>query len=88
LNPLLITRALALNLRGYTIDDSLDAALRKNSQEIFNGKVPEDRLAYEYEKISKYGEDGMYLLEQYGITKLKEIRDKIAQENPEMFSEE
>lgn len=85
LNPIIVTRAISLNLKGFTIDADLDNSMIKNSQEIFNGKLSEDRLAYEYEKIANAGEDGTYLLEQYGLSKLKEIRDKVANENPDMF---
>ncbi len=87
-NPLIITRAILLNLRGFSLDNDLDFALKKYSNELFNGIVSNERLAYEYEKIIRYGEDGIFLMKQYGITKLKEIKDKVEKEQPDLFKKE
>jgi len=88
LNPLIIARAILLNLRGFILENDLDIALKKHSQELFNGILSNERLSYEYEKIARYGEDGMFLIKEYGITKLKEIKDKVEKECPDFFKKD
>lgn len=85
-NPILITRGIILNMKGFIIPEELDAAMKEYSSELFNGELSEKRLAYEYEKMSGY-EDCDYMLKEYGLQKLKEIRDKVAIEQPELFGE-
>jgi hypothetical protein len=85
-SPLIITRAIILNMRGYEITPDLDRAMRLHSSCLFNGELSEERLSYEYEKISGYS-DGEYMLQEYGIEMLKDIRDKVAREQPELFEE-
>ena len=85
-SPLIITRGIILNMRGYQITPELDRAMKTYGQCLFDGKLSNERLAYEYEKIAGY-EDGMYMLEEYGIQRLKDIRDKVAKEQPELFEE-
>ncbi len=88
LNPLIVTRALILVLRGFSLSSDLEKSIRQHSKEIFNGKESNERLAYEYEKISGYDQDGIDILKEYDIEDLKNIRDRVAQENPEFFSKE
>jgi hypothetical protein len=86
INPLMVTRAIILNLRGYSIDPELDESIHRNKELLFDGaKVSEKRLAYEYEKIIGYGPDGEYMLKEYGLEKLKEIHAKVVKEQPEFF---
>jgi hypothetical protein len=87
-NPLVVTRALILNLRGFHLSKDLEAALHTHSQSVFNGKESNERLAYEYEKIVGYGDGGIRLLEEYNLTNLKKIRDEVERENPEFFKKE
>jgi hypothetical protein len=84
-NPLIITRALILNLKGYRLDPALSNAIREMKDLLFSGKVSEERLAYEYVKIEGYGEDGDYVLKDYGLEKLKKIKIDLEKEQPELF---
>lgn len=86
-NPLTITRAVVMRLRGWKIDPVLEQAMRHHSDVVFNGQISEERLAYEYEKVARY-EMGNELLQEYGLGKLKEIRDRVKTENPELFEED
>jgi len=87
LNPLVITRAIIMELRGWTIDPNLSTSMKHFADIVFSGQVSEERLAYEYEKIIKY-EMGDELLKEYGLEKLKDIRDRVKAENPELFEED
>jgi len=86
-NPLTITRAIIMKLRGWNIDPDLSSSMKHFADAVFSGQVSEERLAYEYEKIAKY-EMGDELLKEYGLEKLKEIRDRVKAENPELFEED
>ena len=83
-NPLVITRAMIMNMRGYKIESSLYHAMKKLSHLVFTDSVSEVRLAYEYDKIISY-EDGEYMLKEFGLSKLKEVSEKARVENPELF---
>ena len=87
LNPLLVTRAIALNLKGYRLDPELNQAMHKHAQELFSSGYTGERLAYECQKIIGYGKAGEYMLQEYGLERLKEIREKVLKENPEIFEE-
>ena len=86
-NPLTITRAVIMRLRGWKIDPELSNAMKHFAHVVFDGHVSEERLAYEYKKISRY-EMGDELLQEYGLGKLKEICDKVKIENPGLFEED
>jgi len=86
-NPLTITRAIIMGLRGWTIDSGLSHTMKHYADVVFSGQVSDERLAYEYEKISGY-EKGDEALKEYGLEKLKEIRDRVKAENPELFEED
>lgn len=86
-NPLTITRALIMRLRGWNIDPELDSAMKHFSDVVFDGQISEERLAYEYEKLAKY-EMGEELLQEYKLGRLKEIRDRVKAQNPELFEED
>ncbi len=85
-NPLIITRAIIMNMRGFKIDTALYHAMKKLSGLIFTSDVSEIRLAYEYDKIASY-EDGNYMLKEFHLEKLKEVSEKAKRENPELFEE-
>jgi hypothetical protein len=85
-NPLIITRAILLALRGFKIVPELSEAMAKLGLSLFSGKLSTLRLAYEYEKIRKY-DNGIGMLEDYGISGLKEIWEKARIENPKLFEE-
>jgi len=85
-NPLVVTRAIVMNLRGWEIDEMLYEAMKRHASCIFDGGVSEVRLAYEYDKVAKY-DDGDFMLKEFGLEKLKEIRKKAERENPELFEE-
>jgi len=86
-NPLTITRAIVMGLRGWTIDSDLSHVMKHHSDVVFSGQVSDERLAYEYEKIAGY-EKGDEALKEYGLEKLKKIRDRVKAENPELFEED
>jgi hypothetical protein len=83
-NPLVITRAIIMNMRGYTIDDSLYHSMKKLSSTIFSSDISDVRLAYEYDKIMSY-EDGAYMLKEFGLDKMKEVSERAKKNNPELF---
>jgi len=84
INPLIITRAIIMNMRGFMIDDVLYESMKKLSGKIFDSDISELRLAYECDKIMSY-EDGDYMLKEFGLEKLKDISRKAKRENPELF---
>ena len=84
-NPLIITRAVVLNLKGFEIDPALHAAMKGNIG-FLGEKVSAVRLAYEYDKIVKY-EGGMDALEGFGLEWLKDVREQAERENPKLFKE-
>ena len=77
-NPILITRAIILYLNGYKLDSDIERCLIKNSQELFNGKVSDQRLAYECEKILKYGDEGSEQIIKYKLNKIIEFKNKLS----------
>lgn len=85
-NPLIITRAIILNMRGYRIHDELYEAMKKLSGTLFTSDVSEIRLAYEYDKIAGY-EDADFMLKEFGLEKLKEINETAKRNNPELFED-
>jgi tRNA nucleotidyltransferase/poly(A) polymerase len=84
-NPLVITRAIVMNLMGFEIDPSLAEVMAAHAQDLRTACSPV-RLAYEYDKISKY-EDGAWMLKEFGLEWLKEVREQAASENPKLFGE-
>jgi hypothetical protein len=85
-NPLIITRAIIMALRGYTIVPELMEAMLEHSGSVFTGNITQLRLAYEYVKISRY-DNGESMLEEYNLSGLKDIWRKAKDENPELFEE-
>jgi len=85
-NPLIITRAIVMSMRGYSIDPELAQAMRDNKSCLFNGSISDIRLTYEYEKIAGYSE-GDSMLKEFGISNLKEIAERIKTEEPDLFEE-
>jgi hypothetical protein len=85
INPLVITRAIIMNMRGFKIDDVLYESMKRLSGRIFETDISELRLAYEYDKIISY-EDGEYMLKEFGLDRLKDISRKAKRENPELFN--
>jgi len=86
-NPLIITRAVIMNLRGYKINPDLDQVIKRSVSLLFSGQYSDKRLAYECLKIQGYGEDGEYMMREYGLQKLCQIKDKLEQEQPELFED-
>jgi hypothetical protein len=86
-NPLIITRAIIMMLRGWTLVPELYDAISEKSQELASGNISPLRLAYEYEKISRYS-DGEAMLKEFRLSWLKETWNRAKQENPQLFEEE
>ncbi len=83
-NPLIITRAIIMALRGYTIVPELSDVMMSKSDDLFSGSISGLRLAYEYDKIIKY-EKGNELLKDYGLFRLKNVWKEAKKQNPKLF---
>lgn len=83
-NPLIITRAIIMALRGYKIVPELSDVMISKSDDLFSGSISGLRLAYEYDKIIKY-EKGNELLKDYGLFRLKNVWKEAKKQNPKLF---
>jgi len=86
-NPLVITRAILLNLRGFEIETHLAEVMEEMGDSLFSGVLSDERLGYEYKKIAGYGDEGLELLKEYGIEKLEEVYERVRCSRPELFEE-
>jgi len=85
-NPLIITRAIIMMMRGWNVVPELMDAMKTMTGELQSGLVNQLRLAYEYRKISEFsGSDDV--LEDFGLSWLKDTYEKVRQENPQLFEE-
>lgn len=86
-NPLIITRAIIFNLRGFKMDPELSRVIKDSRDLLFSGQYSDKRLSYEFLKIEGYGEDGEYMIREYGLERLREITERLKREQPELFED-